>query len=172
MSKRIYLIILIIVSIHLSGCWLYRPLYLIGRKTQTKFEENKGTGEAEISYGLGSPIQIFYAFGNSGDHHYIGSSSSGCIFATYHYYLSNRFSIGASFGTQTINYNWNADGGNYVFYKEKITLNTGAVEIKMLFFDNRNFQQYALLGAAATYHQEQFNSVAYMSAPAPQNGIR
>jgi len=164
MKVTLRLIILVLVSFQLSSCFMY-PRFSYRRQPRD-FEDNKGSGELGLSYGRVSGTQVLNAFGNSGDLHYTSSSSSGNIFATYHYFLSDGFCIGASIGTQSLHYNWQNDN-NGASYQEKLNLTTAALEMKAIIADTRNTQFYALWGLAATDRSDQIYKVAPTPAYAP-----
>ena len=157
MKQRVLrLIILAVVYLHLSSCFtgIYYGLHSIPRH----HEHIKGTGELSVSYGQVSGTQVINALGNSGDVYYTQLSNTGNIFASYHYFLSDKIGLGFTAGNQTYRYFWTNDNSGST-YKENVSLTTFGPELKHIFTSSPHFQFYQLIGVAATFRKDVYSDI-------------
>ena len=154
--KSLFPVLVIFACLQLTGC-VIMPQSLLFRQ-ERPFQPNKGTAEVSLSYGEYSATELF----NGNSNNYVTSSdetsNTGSIFASYHYYLSNRFAIGMTLGGQSLSYNVYGDNNNYQ-YLQRINLFTTGFEAKYVIGDFKYFQYYGLVGVAATYRTEDYTNV-------------
>jgi hypothetical protein len=114
----------------------------------------KGEQDISISIGVLSGRQVAddFTHDDDGGGNY-ESSSSGNLFLSYKYFVSNVFALGMTIGGQNINEGMFRDGGSSGVLVEKYKLinTTLAGELTYVYKNDSSYQFYTLMGAGVSY---------------------
>jgi len=154
MNKTLFTLLLAFIAYYFSGCLVMAVGAAAGR--HRKAQPNKNTHEVSVGVGAYSGTELVDGL-NFGDDVNVGTVyNTHPVFASYHYYVSDRIALGGALGYQQYQY-YVQPYGNAIDYYKTESLATLAAEMKAVIFDSRNFQFYYLLGAGGTLHTNTYS---------------
>ena len=174
MNRNIPILALLILTAHLTGCYVYIPE---NNQRRHKMYREQGAHEMSIGGGLESDTNLMSdLIYTSKDLHHQSDYNTGSLVGSYRYYLSHQVALGVAVGLQDFRYNWTNDqvSSSLPMYTQTTSLRTASIELKDLFNSTKYLQVYSLFGVGCAYHSDVFtptkyNPFIYQPAPASKS---